>query len=601
MQRKLRKRKEFSDLSDRQKRRIVLHETQLLNNWDSCNTIRNIQVSYKKLKSTNINNNVSNVNNLNSYNNFNEFNNLNNCNFNDYNNNDFDSSSDESSIYNSSDSLRSLNNDTLHDDLRSWVTKHNISQSAANGMLKILFKNGLHVPIDCRKLMKTPRNTYSEIIDINGGKYVHFGLAVSLKHSIETFFDTYPTEIKININIDGLPISKSSGSQFWPILGAIVADFYTEPFAIGIYHGTTKPNDVDIFLKPFVEEAKAIFDSGLDVGRRIISIKLNAIICDAPAKSFVCGIKSHNAYFSCTKCIQEGDFINNRIVFLELDSTLRTDYSFKIRQHKEHHIEKYQTQPTIIETLNIGMVSNIPLDCMHLIFLGVSKRLLQFWIKGKLNIRLSPVLLEKAERRNNLLKLLIPKEFARRPRILLDIDRWKATEFKLFLLYTGIIIMKDILPKKYYIHFTCLCVAIRIVSDKQYAHLLDYAQSILKYFVRKYGLYYGKQYISHNVHNLLHICADVKQFGTIDSFSAFKFENYLYQLKKALKVSGRPLEQIVNRNKEKLYMKNSRNKQNYPIIHYDRNQMEISHVKYNGFTISKKKIIIAVYLRTIKL
>jgi len=47
-------------------------------------------------------------------------------------------------------------------------------------------------------------------------------------------------------------------------LGAIVADFYTEPFAIGIYHGTTKPNDVDIFLKSFVEEAKTIF--GLDSG-----------------------------------------------------------------------------------------------------------------------------------------------------------------------------------------------------------------------------------------------------------------------------------------------------------------------------------------------
>jgi len=69
------------------------------------------------------------------------------------------------------------------------------------------------------------------------------------------------------------------------------------------------------------------------------------------------------------------------------------------------------------------MVSSILLDCMHLIFLGVSKKLLQFWIKGKLNIRLSLVLLEKAERRNNLLKLLIPKEFARHPRILLDIDR----------------------------------------------------------------------------------------------------------------------------------------------------------------------------------
>jgi len=82
-------RKDFCDLSYRQKRRIVLHETQLLNTCDS----RNIEISCKKLKSTNINNNVSNVNNLNGYNNFDEFNNLDNCNnFNDYNDNDFDSS-----------------------------------------------------------------------------------------------------------------------------------------------------------------------------------------------------------------------------------------------------------------------------------------------------------------------------------------------------------------------------------------------------------------------------------------------------------------------------------------------------------------------------
>jgi len=59
-------------------------------------------------------------------------------------------------------------------------------------------------------------------------------------------------------------------------------------------------------------------------------------------------------------------------------------------------------------------------DCMHLIFLDFKK--IQFCIKGKLNIRLNLALLEKAEQRNNLLKLLVPKESARRPRILSDID-----------------------------------------------------------------------------------------------------------------------------------------------------------------------------------
>lgn len=62
------------------------------------------------------------------------------------------------------------------------------------------------------------------------------------------------------------------------------------------------------------------------------------------------------------------------------------------------------------------MVSAVPLDCMHLIFLGVSKTMLRFWLKGAINIRLTPVLLDKAQQRNNKLKMFTPKEFARRPR-----------------------------------------------------------------------------------------------------------------------------------------------------------------------------------------
>jgi len=71
----------------------------------------------------------------------------------------------------------------------------------------------LSVPIDCRTLMQTPRNTFLQIIKINDGKYIHFGLAEGLRHSTKIHFQTllYPAELKINIIINGLPISKSSG------------------------------------------------------------------------------------------------------------------------------------------------------------------------------------------------------------------------------------------------------------------------------------------------------------------------------------------------------------------------------------------------------
>lgn len=512
-------RKDFCNLSQRQKRRIVLRESNVLN------------VSGQNIKKKCIEeiNSAITINDCNSENDNASINN--NCN--DISSTFNESESDATDNFHSLSSDDTLNiENSLHDDLRCWViTKHNISQSAVNDILRILLRNNLSVPVDCRTLMKTPRNTFSEIIKMNDGKCIHF--AEGLKHSIKIHFQTllYPTELKLNINIDGLPITKSTSSQFWPILGAIVANFYTEPFVIGIYHGNSKPQDV--FLKPFVDEAKFILDSGLNINGGIIRIKFNAIICDVPAKSFVCGIKSHTGYFSCIKCIQEGEFIHNKVVFLKQNSTLRTDLSFKSRQHEEYHVDKYLIKPTILETLNIGMVSDVPLDCMHLIFLGVNKTMLRFWIKGPINIRLIAVLLHKAQKLNSKLKMFIPIEFARRLRDLLDLDRWKATEHKLFALYTGIIIMKNVLSKKLYIHFTCLCVAVRIVSDKQYKHLLDYAQSLFEFFVQKFREYYGDQYLSHNVHNLIHICNDVKRFGTIDSYSAFKFENYLYTIKKS--------------------------------------------------------------------
>ena len=36
--------------------------------------------------------------------------------------------------------------------------------------------------------------------------------------------------LKVYVNIDGVPIAKSSGSQFWPIMGMIIGLFLLENF-----------------------------------------------------------------------------------------------------------------------------------------------------------------------------------------------------------------------------------------------------------------------------------------------------------------------------------------------------------------------------------
>ena len=59
----------------------------------------------------------------------------------------------------------------------------------------------------------------------------------------------------------------------------------------------------------------------------------------------------------------------------------------------------------------------------------------------------------------------LPSEFARQPRSLNELDRWKATELRSFLLYTGPIALKAILSSSYYKHFLSLFLSIRILCD----------------------------------------------------------------------------------------------------------------------------------------
>lgn len=208
---------------------------------------------------------------------------------------------------------------------------------------------------------------------MGNGRYVHFGVASALKRSIEIYSKFIKTdEIKININIDGLPISKSSGSQLWPIMASIEnISIHTSPFIIGMYHGMCKPNDANDFLTGFINEFLFLSENGIIVCNNKYKVSIKAILCDAPAKSFITYTKGHTGYFSCTKCIQEGDFIMNRVTFPETNNILRTDDSFKNRTQIEHH-----TGDSILEKLSIGMISQIPLNYMHLVCLGVTKRLL---------------------------------------------------------------------------------------------------------------------------------------------------------------------------------------------------------------------------------
>jgi hypothetical protein len=47
-------------------------------------------------------------------------------------------------------------------------------------------------------------------------------------------------------------------------------------------------------------------------------------ICDMPARAFIQGTKAHNRYNGCRRCIEEGEFIDNRMTFPVVDCASQT-------------------------------------------------------------------------------------------------------------------------------------------------------------------------------------------------------------------------------------------------------------------------------------
>lgn len=236
--------------------------------------------------------------------------------------------------------------------------------------------------------------------------------------------------------------------------------------------------------------------------------------------------------------MQESDFVYNRVVFPEINCTLRTNESFRSRSQDEHHIGD-----SILENLPIDMISQIPLDYMHL-SLG-SRRLLQFYVRGKKGIRLSNAAIDSINKYLVDTRKFITTEFARMPRSLLYIDSWKATEVRLFLLYLGLVLLKPFLSKDYY-NFLSLSIAIRIFADpKRCLVFNDFAYSLITWFISHYRNAFGLKYLSLNVHNLEHLANNVKTLGCLDAFSCFKFENHMQKIKKRIKNCGKPLENIL--------------------------------------------------------
>lgn len=444
--------------------------------------------------------------------------------------------------------------------LAQWAIKHNISNVAVSDLLKIV--NSCYdtsMPIDARTLLKTDiSGSNIPLKDVLPGKYYHFGIANGIRNHliIENQNDQL---IKLVIGIDGLPLTKSSRSTFWPIL-CYIRPHSNIVFPIGIYWGHDKPSDSNDFLRDFYEEVVHLIHNGIEI-KNMSGVVINKQICidtfccDVPAKAFVLKTKGHSGFSSCSRCCTEGEYLNRRVCFPDINCNKRTHESFVNKQQEDHHVGSSLSILTNIPNINI--INVFSLDYMHLICLGVTKKLINLWLKGPLKTRLNGT--KSKCLNNNLIELkhFASIDFQRKPRGIDEISRWKAVEFRSFLLYLGPVVLKNVIHKKCYLNFLCLHVSIFILLKSNIDNnFLDFCKQLLDYFVRNFISIYGREWVSHNVHALQHLTDDYTNFGSLENGSAFPFENHMKTLKKYLRKSNQPLQQAVKRYTETIHYNN---------------------------------------------
>ena len=172
-------------------------------------------------------------------------------------------------------------------------------------------------------------------------------------------------------------------------------------------------------------------------------------------------IKNHNGNSSCERCIQEGVWHQGRIIFPEMNAPLHTDCIFKEMSDPSHHVCR-----SPFADLELGLVSNFPLDYMHLVCLDITRKLIYLLLNGPLVTRLPHRLVMLISEDLISIRPHIPSEFARKPRSLKEVAMWKATEHRQFLLYTGMVVLRAKVNSAIYNNFLLLSICMRVFLKK---------------------------------------------------------------------------------------------------------------------------------------
>lgn len=352
------------------------------------------------------------------------------------------------------------------------------------------------------------------------------------------------------LNTDGAPLYKSSSYSIWPIFLKINElprqSRMNNLVTLGLWFNKTKP-EMTVFLDKLVNIVDGLSHEGFycKVKNELRNLKLYILSCcvDSCARAPMQGFKQFNGSYGCSWCLHPGQYAEGSMrypyLYPQPDSRNHEDtvkLSLEQRSDSPYGI-KYPSPLINLRFFNI--IDGFMPDYMHACLEGVGSQFTKYFLDSKTDDEIIGLdMLMK--------KIKVPQQVQRLCRQLKTRKDWKAREWENFILYYSLPVLSNILSRSQLDHWNLFVESLYILlKDKIHIDELNEADEKLHKFVHRSMQLYGIKAMTFNVHQMLHICESVVNWGPVWTNSTFCYESANYYMLKAIKCSNGVTHQVV--------------------------------------------------------
>ncbi len=344
-----------------------------------------------------------------------------------------------------------------------------------------------------------------------------------------------PDAEDFDLSLDGVPESKSSGLSI-DILSLSFRSCRTV-YTIAVLQPSRKAMQLpdSIILKNFLSQYES---SGL---------RIRYVIADAPKRAPLQGLKQHSATFGCPYC--KASKIRKRFPSNTAECERRSDAELRALGEQAEAGENDEEvlmgvkQQSPLRHLGIDLVHHVPAEQMHLIDLGIVRKILQLSYKCAAFkatdvpfVRSNDTVLT-----SKLLEILVLPQFARRTRPV-DFANYKAEEFRnLATCFWPAVADTVPQPVRDLWLLTIYIVRAVILPDDLFAAVDEYydMRTVLKRWYVMFEAVFTERHCSYNVHVFGAHLMEIRALGPLTDLSAYRYESHYNIMKKSYR-AGTP-------------------------------------------------------------